>query len=280
MKHATCLTLYPALAILSATPLFAQEPVGTGPRGEQHPERELRLPNFVKAQLGSRAVVSEESDQRLGVVRDHVIDRRTGKILSIAVGTAREGGDMYLVPFREFTFDAESKSLSLAKSLEELAAMPLYDPATFNSAERLGMTDGSESAQGEAREAAAGQGRLNLASSVILGSRIGAGTDPFGSVGELILNADRGTVAFALAKTEIAGGDPLVIPWAAMQWQDARDGKGHFLVRIPGDDPSIAPTLERGDASQLQDEGTLSSIYGFYGITAPPVSMKGGEARG
>lgn len=279
MKHVTCLTLYPALAVLAATPLFAQEPVGTGPRGVQHPERELRVPNFVKAQLGSREVVSKESDQRLGVVRDHVIDRRTGKILSIAVGTAREGGAMHLVPFAEFSWNPEGQNLSLAKSLEELAAMPVFDPRTFRAVERIGMTDG-ESAVGEAREAAAGQERLNLITTAILGSQVASGDDSLGRVGELILNADRGTVAFVLAKKEAAGGDPLVIPWQAVKYETALDGNGRFMVRIPGDDPANAPTLERADAKQLQDEETLTSIYGFYGVTPPPVPMKGGDARG
>lgn len=273
MKLTKYLSLAPALAILAASSL-AQE--GSPVSGQSRPQaQELQRRTFVKASTGATAIVNDEEGQRLGVVRDHVIDLRSGRVLQVAVAVDDKGNQARLVPYDRFSWSAEGQSLSLRMTADELGAMPVYDPGNLSASDAR-----ASGGEGGKSLGAMKQGQ-KLASSGIRGSEVMARQEGFASVRELVLEPKLGTIAFVLASRPSAKADPLIIPWPAMTWKGAEEeGRGHFALPMAIDALEDAPELEGGDPARLEDGKTLESIYRFYDLTPPLSDVGKAGARG
>lgn len=262
------LTLVPALALLATAPALAQE--GGGATQEAKPQAQTQhTSTFIKAPLGAKAIVENDEGQRLGVIRDHVIDARTGKVQHVVVG-AGEGPQAaaHLVPYERFSWNAEEEQLVLALSAQELAALPKY--------EKMKPTPDGEGA--EAREASAKPDPGRLTATEIAGSAIMARQDPFSQVGELVLEPERGVIVFVLAGRGAGEQNPYVIPWRAMTWTAAEEEgeQGAFMIGLAKDELQGAPKLEKGDVEKLKEPGTVERIYSFYKLTPPHEKGKRG----
>ena len=245
MKHTRLLALVPALALFAADPALARQEGGGTAQDEQDQRPTLRPMTFVKASIGSTAFVKNEEGRRLGVVRDHVIGRQSGKVVHVAVGPVdEEQGPAHLVPYDRFSWDAEKQLLSLPLSADELAELPVFDPENLPpvGVSDLAGKDGEKKGEGEAQEAAAAKMRASLASSVVLGSKIMAAREPFATVRELILEPKLGSIEFVLARSRGAEGDPHIIPWRAMNWRPTappaegeEEERGRFVLTLTKD---------------------------------------------
>jgi hypothetical protein len=279
MKRTKPLSLLSAFALIAATPLLAQEGEDfTG--AENTPADVLRLPTFVKASLGSNAAVYNDDEERLGIVRNHVIDRRSGRVLFVGV-TATQGDSsrQRLVPYARFTWDVDSERLLLSMTADELTALPEVDATHLEFTGRVGLTGAEgdfaqdEEDSSEPLAAAFPREQPNLDSAHILGSEIVAEVDTFASVSDLILEPSQGTIAFVLARGHLADGNLYVIPWGALTWKagETAEQQGRFTLESGGQDLSNAPTLRGGDPKDLAQREIRESIYEFYDLTPPLV---------
>jgi hypothetical protein len=268
MRHAQYFTIIPALALLATAPVFGQE---AGDLEGVTPEQvvELRLPTYVKAPIGSKAIVMNADEQQLGVVHDHIIEKRSGKVLFIAVGAEKATDEDRLVPYDRFTWDAKQKQLLLPMTADELRALPAYDRKTLGAVVEASAPVKADDAKEETP--AKPKEQLNVASSAIFGSSVMAANEPFATVGELVLEPEHGTIAFVLASREATEGGPFVLPWQTMKWQAALDTESvnHFAIAWSADKLSSAPQLKRGDLEPLMRAATLEEIFSFYGLEMP-----------
>jgi len=271
MKLTKYSSIASALAVLTTAPLLAQ----------QHTTEVMRAPTFAKAAIGDKAVVSNERAQPLGVVRDHVIDRRSGKVLYVAVGAAEnKDAQARLVPFHEFTWSSEQQRLTLPITREQLANMPAYDPRNLPPIDAGDKSGSAEALAGQALEAAAKR-PPTLATTMIQKSDIVAASgERFCAARTLILDVEYGTVAFVLGDNKAAKDDPHVIPWPALTWQAPADGqRGRLGLTLTMDVLETAPTLRQGDTSQL-DRKAVEKIFQFYKVTPPLAPEKKLDSRG
>ena len=284
MKRTRILPLIPTLTFLAAAPLFGQDASGVTQDAQPRSE-ELKSPTFIKATIGPGAVVADGAEQRLGVVRDHVIDRRSGKVLFVAVGPAQDDkAQAHLVPYGRFSWDPEQQRLLLPISAEELGSMPEYDPMNLPPIGGAGLEGGAAGSgsrpdrSGEPKEAAVAL--PNLVSSEIFGSRIEAVRGKkFASVGNLVMEPDKGTIEFVLAAGDSSQDSPYIIPWRAMTWNDSGDDRGHFALTVAEGDLAQAPRLERGNMSRLEQQEELETIYRFYALETPMLRAGGSAPR-
>jgi sporulation protein YlmC with PRC-barrel domain len=278
MKHIRTLPLLPAFAFLAAAPLFGQDGSGITQEEEQHAQERMS-PTFVKAPIGSGAAIDNDAGERLGVVRDFVIDRRGGKVKFVAVGPAGDSkAQAHLVPYSRFSWDPEQQRLLLPINAEELDSMPHFDPMNlppFDDIGRVGGGAGSSpgSLAGEPREAAVLL--PDLVSSEILGSSVVAVGEEFASVRDLVLEPEQGTIAFILASGDSPEDSPYVIPWQAMTWTESGDDRSHFALTNVEGDLAQAPRLEKGDMSRLVKKENLEAIYSFYALETPILRASG-----
>jgi len=267
------ISLASSVLILAAAPLIAQET--KAPAAHESHRAGLREPVFVEASIGPQAFVDDPDGHRVGVVRDHLLDGRSGRVLFVAVTPAKETGTARLVPFSRFVWNAEEKRLQLPMSAEELTSLSEYRPEE-RGGRGLGSGVDTTSDNGDPREAAMPRTDGNLSSSTVLGCRVIASKDPFASVDALVLDPERGTIAFVLAtggaSKGASKGDPYVVPWTAMNWQESEEtaeASGHFAVSIAPDRMAEAPRLKGGAISLLGEKKTLEAIYEFYRVSSP-----------
>lgn len=283
MKRIQYTTLCSAIAVLAAVPVAAQknsqnEPAKLPPHEQmQQHGKEFPLPTFVKAPLGTDATVQNGEGQVLGSIHDHVIDRKTGKVLFVAVATARgDEAKTYRVPFQRFEWNAEDGTLVLPIAEEQLAALPEYveTPPMKGGAKAEAMDAGSRE-KGKAHGMAMPQrGELTVTATHLVGSRIQAtddSKDALGTVDGLVLEPNRGTIAFVLASSSGSMASPCPIPWQAMTWADAPEGdeSGHFTLERAAERIADAPKLEDGDLALLRRPEQLKRIFSFYGMKVP-----------
>jgi len=231
-------------------------------------------PVFVKALTGQRAVIADASGQRLGIVRDHVIDRVSGRLLFVAVTVDQEAnsGRSRKVPFERFSWDPEQRRMTLPMTPDDLLRMPVYDE------ERVPPKDTAAGDEIDGRHDLARRDTPSpeLASADIRDCDVVLGKDLFASVDELVLEPKRGVVAFVLATGKQTRGDPLVLPWKAMSWKITDGGDGCFDLDLPMDRAGEAPTLAGGDTRSLEDPDTLRAIQEFYGLPPTLVARREG----
>ena len=284
MKITKYLSLAPALAVLATTPLMAQDERGTAEEKEPQAE-ELPLPTYVRAPIGAKAIITNKDKQRLGVVRDHVIDRRAGKVLFVAVGSDdKKDEPARLVPYDRFTWNDVEQRLVLPMTMAMFTALPEYDPKKLPSipgrvtdgkpeaSDVEDVTVGRDKPAGEVRNASARMNHTTLAASNLLGSEVMAVRDRFATTRGLILEPNQGTIAFVIAASDANKDDPYIIPWRAMTWQvpEKKDMPGHFALTLTKDDLAKAPTLKRADIEHLnKDRKAVEGIFGFYKLIQP-----------
>jgi hypothetical protein len=265
--------LVPAVALAAVAPLL--QPVQETPGKHQGPV-------FVMATTGARAVVADEAGQRLGIAQEHVIDRSSGKVQFIAVQTDQGQGRARLVPYDRFSWDAKQRKLLLPLEAAELEKLPEYDPESLQSlggvaASSTGAAKAGSGADGGSHEAGmpATQDLRNLASSEVVGSQVMAASGPFASIDGMLLDPERGTIAFVLARGARAGGDPYLIPWKAMRYEVSEDEEGSFALPMSAESLAQAPKLEGGDPSSLEQDGKLEEILAFYDLGSPTKGRSG-----
>lgn len=284
MKPTELSLLIPTFALLTAPALLGQD----GKHDEEPLFNRAAVPVFAKATTGPRAHVENDNGQRLGVVRDHILDRQTGKILFIAVGPAQdEAATGHLVPYGRFAWSAEERRLRLPMTLEALEALPVYDPDNIPPLDEHGLASGGGDASPEGRpltetlEAGARRVRTSLSTSVVRGSRILAMRDAFAEVTELVLEPKRGTIAFVLASTDNIEEHPYVIPWRALTWKVQDETiEGIITLPIGADELMEGPRLERGDTMYLENRSVLEGIYAFYKLPLPLALQEEAQRRG
>ena len=265
MKKARKLTTLAAIALLTPAALLAQEGREAAPRERASQERDavLRLPNYVRARTGPTAFVNDPGGTRLGTVHDYVVDRKTGRILSIAVAVSAESGKSrsHLVPWDRFAWDDAEHELRLRMAAEEIENLPIYEPSHAKAGERGKPQDGAM------KKADMHQ----VASSETVGTKVVVDRKPIASVSELLLETRTGVVAFALAAPPEKQTDPLLVPWQAMSWDKAGEGEPSKLrLSIETEKLDRAPRLEEGNVKMLENTDFLREVYAFYGLMVPP----------
>ncbi len=293
MKQITSLTLIPALALLSVTPLFGQSPaeVIQDDAGTKQAEPEYKVPTFVKAGVGFRAVVNNEAGEQLATIQDHIIDRASGKIRFIVLSAAGDEGDLrsLLAPYQSFTWNASKKELQLRLTAEELQALPEFDATKVQSLGAGKMAEAGKKAldkagdmTGDVKEASMSKlNVLHLTSTTLLGSDIVAMDENFSAVGDLLIEPNAGTLAFVLARDTAGMGDPYIIPFKALTWEASKRAVagaelegGRFVLAMTPDALIDAPKLRGGETASLKDKATITGIYRFYKLSAPEFDAK------
>lgn len=292
MKHANYFSMIPALALLSTAPAFGQagkDTTGTEQKPSQEQGQELRLPTYIKAPVGTKATVLNAEEQQLGTVRDHIIEPRSGKLLFIAVGALNTGDDARLVPYDRFTWDAKKQRLLLPLTAEELRSMPAYDRDSLIASDRaddeVEIDDVDDEMGDEVSDQVGKQtAKKHVATTMLFGSEVVATNEPFATVSELIIEPEKGLVAFVLADSEDAKTGPFVIPWDAMTWEAAKTEDGEsdsrFVIARSTDELADAPKLERGDLAALKQPRTLEQIFAYYELEAPIAKERKVVSRG
>ena len=277
MKYGKNLTLLPTLALIAVAPLFGQEAGhGEHAEGRNQAAAEFRTPTFVKLTVGRGAIVSNDAGERLGVMRDHVIERENGKVRFIVVDALRDASPVRacLVPYTRFTFDAKSQKLVLPMSMDALRALPEYDPKALQA---LGEIDGAPIRGEEVEDQAVAGDDVTpgkrpmryLVTTAVLKSQVLAQDEAFSHVTELLMEPKEGPVTFLLTNREQAEADPYIIPWKATTWGTNDEGMGEFKLAITTDALADAPKLEGGDPLELKEKETLANIFRFYKLTPP-----------
>lgn len=285
MKHAKYFTIVPALALLAVAPTFAQE-TGGDAGTEQEQMQEQRVPSYVKAPIGKQAAVLNADEVQLGYVSDHVIERKSGKVLFVAVGTDGAEDGARLVPYDRFTWDAKQQRLLLPLTPDELRGLPVYDREKLDGAdhEAKGATDMPEGdgADKPGDDAMLRKERKNVASSELIGSAVTAAGAPFATVGELVLEPKHGMVTFVLAHSEDAKNGPYVLPWQAMKYEISveLEGESRFTIAWSAEKLADAPTLKRGDLAPLKQAEKIDEIYSFYELESPVAKGRKAVTRG
>jgi sporulation protein YlmC with PRC-barrel domain len=264
MKLDRSTLLLPVLAALAAAPALSQS---DEPDGTPTPTEDKLV--FAKLELGGTAVIQHTDGTRLGVPRNHVIDRRTGRVAAIVIELGFEGDEGHkqvAVPYERFAWNMEERSLLLPMQPEELAVLPVFDPAMIQ-------TVGARNAAVEAVSSDGAHVR-NLASADLVGTELLGAEELFGAVTDLLLDPQRGQIAFLIVEGAVpsAHGLRYVIPWTATEWKaptDPDSQRGSLLVPMTVAELAEAPKLERGSIRALEDPKTVAHIYRFYGIERP-----------
>ena len=262
MKFPRATLLLSTFAVLATTPTSAQEasdsPVTTPT--EQAPAALV----FSTLRLGATATVLDTAGNRLGSARNHVIDRKSGRVLAIVLETGVAGSTGHrtvAVPFASFAWDMEKHDLVLPMQTAELAALPEFDAsaiATFDAPPASEAKPIEASANDQPDGAPAGSTRpRNLASASILEINVLGAGERFGQVTELILDPQRGEIAFLVVQGGVpsAHGLRYVIPWAAVEWEatpNAEVGAGTFTIPMSAPELAEAPKLESGGIRILE----------------------------
>jgi hypothetical protein len=281
MKHAKYFTIVPALALLAVAPTFAQE-TGGDAGTEQEQTQEQRVPSYVKAPIGKRAAVLNAEEVQLG----YVIERKSGKVLFVAVGTDGAEDAARLVPYDRFTWDAKQQRLLLPLTPDELRGLPVYDREKLEGADHKarGATDmpREDGADKPGDDAMLRKERKNVASSELIGSAVTAAGAPFATVGELVLEPKQGMVTFVLAHSEDAKEGPYILPWQAMKYETSveLEGESRFTIAWSADKLADAPTLKRGDLAPLKQAEKIEEIFRFYELESPVAKGREPVTRG
>ena len=278
MHHSKYLSIALALAIVPSAPLFAQE-ADEGVLAETTQGESLRLPTYIKAPIGAEATVANRAGETLGVMRDHVVEHRTGVLQFVAVGTARGEDAAHLVPYDRFEWNKKEGRLVLEMTADELAALPKYDPKSLKKA--------------GAKDAQAGDGdgarverkrKTTVAASELVGTTVMAREDAFAAVSELIIEPKTGTIAFVLASPGTGKDDPFVVPYEALTYQpaskEAQLEKPQFLLDVARESLREAPVLKGGDVKGLTERKALEGIFGFYELELPTAGPVEAGTRG
>jgi hypothetical protein len=250
--------MLPTLAILATAPVLAQERTPrTGAQRVQGPETrepQQELPAFVEVTIGPTAIVRTSEGLPIGTITDHLIERRSGSVASVAV-RATELERTVRVPFDRFEWDAKARELRLSVDAEELGTMPDDSPDDTHAA-----ASPAADAAGLPHDVRAAR---ELRTTAIDGSPVLAGNDHVGAVSGLVLEPGRGAIAFVLVRP--SAGDPLVVPWEALTWSGGSPKEPlRSMLALAPDRLADAPRLERGEVRTLEKLTTLKEIYEYY----------------
>ena len=281
MKNFTS-TLCTAL-LLIASPVVAQDgdasgTLGTGRtvtgKAQGQVAKRAMGPQLVKAPIGSAAKVQTADGIALGTFEDHVIDLSTGAVVFVVVKTADASR---LVPYSRFSWDAETRALSLAATPEDLAGMPEYDAKKLQSLDGFGRV--ADAAEAGTQEASAKSDEIlrNVTASQLLGASVFVEKSSFASTSGLVLDPTIGRIGFVLVHDAPArNASPMIVPWRALDWtQEKADDNGHFRLGMTKAQLIDAPRLEGGDPKTLADRDAVKTIRSFYREVAP---KRGGAA--
>lgn len=292
MRIDTQLCCLPAFAFLALAPLHAQTTKPQEPRakdaGAVQEETMDAAPAFAHVEFGPRAVVNDEQGQALGILKDIVIDRKSGDTLFHVVEVQGDAGaKAVLVPFERFTWSKEKHDFVLRASKTELANLPVFEPEQLQTLRGSGVrapelktgdaggaprggTDGAKepASQDEPRDAAMAKEVRNLLASEVSRAAVGGSNGAFGRITSLLIEQRSGEIAFVLvsnAKEPSDGGEAHVVPWRAL----TRVEDGRFVIPMTIEELSGAPEISPGDVRSLSKEEILDEIYGYYHVPRP-----------
>jgi hypothetical protein len=271
MRHVRAFLILPAFATLAAAPVLAQDAEASDEASARTREYAPTQLAYSKLSVGTTAVLEDASGERLGVMRNHVIERATGRLLAIVVETGFEGDADHktvAVPFDRFLWNAETGSLLLPMDAETLGTLPAYDPEDLQS-----VTASPRKAR--AVEATRTNDKVrNLAAAGILEAKVLGTDEPFGAVTEILFEPKHGEVAFLVVQGNVpsANGMSYVVPFKAAEWKKPEDPaaeRGSFHIGMTVAEIAEAPKLDQGGIRALENPKTVEHIYRYYGIERP-----------
>jgi hypothetical protein len=272
MRATSSFTLLATL-LLGSAPLLAGADLGPALEGPlQGTQEKKEAPVFVRAPIGAQAALLDAEGARVGLFKDHVIDRLSGRITKCAVEIQAEGEAARTVAlsFADLTWNALEHRLELHGTLESLVARPEFD---------------AEKAHGRGQPIGAGlegdELPKQLLASEIVSAACTVGEEEIGRIGDLLVNPKFGTVAFALVRSVSRPDEaPLLVPWSKMVWtaselQENRTGESRisFALSLSPDMLDAAPRLDRGDPRSL-DAKTLERVLAFWGMSIEKDGMR------
>lgn len=268
MKLYRGLMVLPAFAVLaSASPVVQDEARPsdqTAPDATPTPAPAA----FAKLRLGATATVVGAEGEPLGIARDHVLDSRSGLVVSTVIEVGQEGDiehKLVAVPFEHVGCNADKNALALDVSLAELLEMPAFDPESIRATDPRAVVEAAST--DEVRP-------VRLLAAALTGAPVlGAGED-FGEVNELVLDVKGGNVAFLVVQGGVpsAHGLRYLVPWSATEWTPpSEDGERPGSFHLPMSVPELAeaPKLERTDIRILENPSAVEHILRYYGIERP-----------
>ena len=106
---------------------------------------------------------------------------------------------------------------------------------------------------------------------------VGRGGDGLGRIADVLVDVERGTVAYAVMVT-LAGDRMLAIPWGALRLDEERR---RFVLDVEPARLEGAPTIDPDHEPPVDDGRWAAEVHRYYGVEPPPASGRGalGSAR-
>ncbi len=204
-----------------------------------------RLPDLQHPELG-----------RVGGLHDLALDPESGRIQRLIVDVRETPDDpmeLRSLPYGEVRWDVEKQALQITIDPEELLARVAFDAASMKEGGPLALAQRSSPTEASMRK--------SQWHSALVGTPVHANDGPFGSIADLIIEPQTGTVAFFTLTSETQKDHPYVLPWQSL----VRGEEGLHSVEKSALDLGAAPQFPPNGLEALRDEEMRVKVYSFYG---------------
>jgi sporulation protein YlmC with PRC-barrel domain len=234
------------------------------------PDAGGRLTLVAPTELVDRAL-RDPQGEAAGVLRNLVVDARTGAIAFALVGTSNGldlGDAVVAVPWSAMRAPDETRQkLAVAVPAQRIAAAPRL--ARGEAAERLAPEAAAQAlAWFGAPPAGAGAAPVLVPVNRMLGALVYSADDSetIGGVSQIMLDLRHGHVAYCVVSRDGGGFRAWIpVPFSALAW--AAD-LGDFTFRRDAAALDHAPTLPVEPTSTTTSEADLGALYGRFGVAA------------